>query len=156
VVNVVFGLGGPILEKYIKIKYKMEKINSSSCNGDLKCKKYNFEIKTSNGGKENDKFNFIQIRMNHNCDYILSAYYLDYKNLYDFGELFIFRLTKEDMKKLLLKYGSYAHGTFAKLGKIEMKDLDNNNNSKEYSLRPKYNSKCWNELLAFRVEDITI
>jgi len=42
---------GTLLEKYIKIKYKMEKNNAFSCNGDLKYNDINFEIKTSNGGK---------------------------------------------------------------------------------------------------------
>jgi hypothetical protein len=47
---------GPILEKYIKIKYEMTKNDPSSCNGDLKCNEINVEIKASNGGKENNKF----------------------------------------------------------------------------------------------------
>jgi len=58
---------GPVLEKYIKIKYGMTKNNASCCNGDLKCNDINIEIKASNGGKENNKFNYVQIRMNHNC-----------------------------------------------------------------------------------------
>ena len=47
---------GPVLEKFIKIKYNMTKNNASSCNGDLKCNEINVEIKASNGGKENNKF----------------------------------------------------------------------------------------------------
>lgn len=86
---------GPVLEKYIKIKYKMTKNNASSCNGDLKCNDINVEIKASNGGKENNKFNFVQLRMNHNCEYILTAYYIDYTNLDDLGELYIFKLKKK-------------------------------------------------------------
>jgi hypothetical protein len=63
---------GLILEKYIKKKYKMTKNSTSSCNGDLKYNEINIEIKTSNGGKENNKFNYVQLRMNHNCIYINS------------------------------------------------------------------------------------
>jgi hypothetical protein len=62
---------GPILENYIKYKYNMKKNNTSSCIGDLHCDKIDIEIKASNGGKENNKFNFVQLRMNHNCEYIL-------------------------------------------------------------------------------------
>lgn len=77
---------GPVIEKYIKLKYKMTKNNTSSCNGDLKWNETNIEIKSSNGGKNNNKFNYVQLRMNHNCEYILTAYYIDYKNLDSLGE----------------------------------------------------------------------
>jgi hypothetical protein len=36
---------GPVLEKYIKIKYKMTKNNASLCTGDLRCNEINVEIK---------------------------------------------------------------------------------------------------------------
>jgi hypothetical protein len=147
---------GPVLEKYIKIKYKMTKNSASSCNGDLKCKETNVEIKASNGGKENNKFNFVQLRMNHNCEYILTAYYLDYSNLEDLGELYIFKLNKENIKPLIVKYGGYAHGTIGELGEITIEDLNDVTNPKEYALRPKYGDKCWNELLHFRIDEIII
>ena len=147
---------GPVLEKYIKIKYKMTKNNASSCNGDLKCNEINIEIKASNGGKENDKFNFVQLRMNHKCVYILTAYYINYTNLDNLGELYIFKLNKENIKQLIIKYGCYAHGTIGELGKITMEDLNDPTNPKEYALRPKYDDKCWIELLNFRIDEITI
>jgi hypothetical protein len=147
---------GPILEKFIKNKYNMIKNNASSCNGDLKCNEINVEIKASNGGKDNNKFNFVQLRMNHDCEYIFTAYYIDYCNLDDLGELFIFRLNKENIKNLILKYGGYAHGTIGELGVISLDDLNDVNNQKEYALRPKYGDKCWNELLNFRVDEIII
>jgi hypothetical protein len=144
---------GPILEKYIKFKYNMTKNKSSLCNGDLKINETNIEIKSSNGGKENNKFNFVQIRMNHNCEYILTAYYIDYSNLETLGELFIFKLNKENIKSIILKYGGYAHGTIGELGKITKEDLDDvKNNQKEYAIRAKYGDKCWNELLKFRID----
>lgn len=145
---------GPILEKYIKTKYKMTKNIASSCEGDLKYNDSNFEIKASNGGKENNKFNYVQLRMNHNCEYILTAYYIDYENLDSLGELFIFKLNKERIKPLIVKYGNYAHGTVGELGEITIEDLNNVGNQKEYSLRPKYKDKCWNELLQFRIDDL--
>jgi len=145
---------GPVLEKYIKIKYNMTKNNASSCNGDLQCNETNIEIKASNGGKENNRFNYVQLRMNHQCEYILTAYYIGYENLDSLGELFIFQLKKEDIKPLIMKYGGYAHGTIGELGEITIEDLNDTNNQKEYALRPKYGDKCWNELLQFRIAGI--
>ena len=147
---------GPVLEKYIKVKYNMTKNNASLCNGDLKCNEKNVEIKASNGGKENNKFNFVQLRMNHNCEYILTAYHIDYINLDNLGELYIFKLNKENIKPLIVKYGGYAHGTIGELGEITMDALNDTDNPKEYALRPKYGDKCWIELLNYRVNEITI
>lgn len=144
---------GPILEKYVKIKYKMIKNTVSSCTGDLKHNKNNIEIKASNGGKTNNKFNYVQLRMNHNCNYILTAYYISYDNLEKLGELYIFKLTKDNIKQIIVKYGNYAHGTIDKLGHITIDDLNDLNNQKEYALRPKYGDKCWNELLNYRIEE---
>lgn len=147
---------GPVLEKYIKVKYNMTKNEASWCNGDLRWKETNVEIKASNGGKENNKFNFVQLRMNHSCEYILTAYYVGYTNLDNLGELYIFRLTKENIKPLIVKYGGYAHGTVGELGEITMDDLHNPENPKEYALRPKYGDKCWVELLHYRVDEIIV
>lgn len=147
-------VAGPLIEFYIKTKYNMIKNDASQCIGDLKLNETDIEIKVSNGGKDNNKFNYVQIRMNHVCEYLLTAYYLDYSNIDDNGELFIFRLKKEDIKELILKYGGYAHGTISKLGYITKEDLDNIENEKEYALRPKYNDECWKELLHYRVTDI--
>lgn len=145
---------GPLIEHYIKDKYGMKKNKSSSCNGDLHHNEHNFEIKASNGGKDHNKFNYVQLRMNHMCEYILTAYYLNDENVETEGELFIFKLTKINMKSLILQYGGYAHGTKQKLGEITQEDLENSTNDKEYAIRPKYGDKCWNALLQFRVQEI--
>jgi len=147
-------VSGPLIEHFIKQKYKMIKNNSSLCKGDLLHNDKNIEIKTSNGGKENNKFNYVQLRMNHCCEYIFTSYYLHYDNVETYGELFIFKLVKKDIKTLILKYGEYAHGTKIKLGEITEEDLENTTNDKEYAIRPKYGDKCWNELLNFRVQEI--
>lgn len=147
-------LSGPLIEYYIKDKYGMIKNNSSLCKGDLHDNETNFEIKVSNGGKENNKFNYVQLRMNHSCEYILTAYHINCDNVETEGELFIFKLTKKDIKKIILKHGGYAHGTKQKLGEITEEDLENPTNNKEYAIRPKYGDKCWNELLYFRVQEI--
>jgi hypothetical protein len=132
----------------------MEKNNASLCLGDLQHNQVNFELKISTGGKENNKFNYVQLRMNHDCVYILTAYYLCEDNIDNEGELFIFKLNKDNIKKLILLYGGYAHGTVQKLGKITEIELSNIANDKEYAIRPKYGDKCWNELLSFRVDNI--
>ena len=147
-------VSGPLIENYIKNKYEMIKNDSSLCIGDLHHKQTNFEIKVSNGGKENNNFNYVQLRMNHSCDYILTAYYINFKNVETEGELFIFKLTKPYIRILIFKYGGYAHGTKQKLGEITEEDLENPTNNKEYAIRPKYGDKCWNELLQFRVQEI--
>ena len=147
-------VSGPLIEYYIKNKYGMDKNNASLCLGDLQHNQVNFELKISNGGKENNKFNYVQLRMNHDCVYIFTAYYLCEDNIDSEGDLFIFKLNKDDIKKLILSYGGYAHGTVQKLGKISEIELNNLSNDKEYAIRPKYGDKCWNELLSFRVDDI--
>jgi hypothetical protein len=147
-------VSGPLIEHYIKEKYCMIKNNASRCNGDLQYNKINYEIKISNGGKENNKFNYVQLRMNHDCVYIFTAYYISVDNIESEGELFIFKLNKEDVKRLIFAFGGYAHGTVKKLGEITEVELNNSANDKEYSIRPKYGDKCWNELLKFRVDDI--
>jgi hypothetical protein len=147
---------GPVLEKYIKNKYKMTKNNASSCNGDLNVNDTNIEIKVSNGGKGNNKFNYVQLRMNHSCEYLFTAYYIDYSNLDNLGDLYMFRLNKDQLKPIIIKYGGYAHGTIGELGEITLDDLNDLNNPKEYALRPKYGDKCWNELLQFRVDEFIV
>lgn len=149
-------VSGPLIEHFIKKKYNMIKNCSSLCIGDLKYNNQNLEIKSSNGGKNHNKFNFVQIRMNHDCNYLLTAFYLDENNLDDLGELFIFKLLKNDIKQLILKYGSYAHGTVKSLGSINKIDLDNDKNKREYALRPIYKRLCWNMLLQFRIYEADI
>lgn len=145
---------GVLIEHYIKTTYGMVKNKSSLCNGDLHHNETNFEIKASSGGGKHNKFNFTQLRMNHDCEYILTAYYLSHENAKTRGELFIFKLTKINMKTLIFEYGGYAHGTILKLGEMTKEDLDNPTNDKEYAIRPTYGDKCWNELLHFRVKEI--
>lgn len=144
---------GPILEKFIKKKYNMTKNNASLCCGDLRCNESNFEIKVSNGGKENNKFNYVQLRMNHICEYIFTAYFINYNNLDNLGDLYLFKLNKGNLKKLIIKFGGYAHGTVRELGQITIEDLNDPNNQKEYALRPKYGDLCWIELLKFRIHE---
>lgn len=144
---------GPLIEFYIQNHFKMTKNNASDCMGDLSKGSCNLEIKVSNGNK--GKFNYVQIRFNHNCEYILTAYLLNEDNIEKCGELYIFKLEKQDMKNLVINYGHYAHGTIKKLGPIQYDDLNETNN-KEYALRPKYGDKCWNELMKFRIHETNL
>ena len=114
------------------------------------------ETQKSNGGNFNHKFNYVQLRLNHDCEYLLTAYYLHECNIDRNGELFLFKLNKENIKLLILKYGTYAHGTIKYFGKISENDLNDKYNIKEYALRPIYNSTLTNELLQFRIDEDSI
>lgn len=146
-------LAGPLIERYVQKAFGMRKINASDCAGDLSLHKVNYELKISNGGQHNNKFNYVQLRMNHECDYIFTAYYLDESNVNLMGELFVFHLNKDALKKLVLRYGSYAHGTKRVLGDISEEDLNDKQNKKEYCLRPMYGGPCWKALQEHRIPD---
>ena len=146
---------GLLLELYLQNKLGACKNNPSDCNGDLSKNGVNYEVKTSLGVISNSTFNFVQIRLNHCFDYLLVSYYLSENNVESLGESYIFKLTKEDMKKLLVEHGSYAHGTKLKNGKITEESINNINNTKEYSIRPKFGDKCWNLLMEHRVKEYT-
>lgn len=146
---------GVHLENIICKLGKYEKLNASIAVGDLKKNNKNYEVKISLGGVSRNKFNFVQIRPIHACEYILVSYYLNKENAYtdDPGELYIFSVAANKMKDILLKHGSYAHGTKDKLGVITRDDLVSPNNDKEYAIRPAYGSELWNELQEFRIQE---
>ena len=146
-------LTGPLIEMYIREKYNMKKNDATSCTGDAFHNQKNLEIKVSIGGLVNNKFNYVQIRMNHDCEYLFTAYYVDYCNVEELGELFVFKMKKEDVQDVILHHGGYAHGTIKKLGPITSQDLEDKTNKKEYCLRPKYGDKCWNSLIPFRIDE---
>ena len=144
---------GPLLEKFIQSKFNFIKNKASSdigncCKGDK-----NYEIKVSLGGQTHKKFNFVQIRFYQDCDiYIFTAYHLSNENVDNAGELYIFRIPKIELEKIIIQYGGYAHGTYKKQGPITFETLQNKNNAiKEYSIRPNINDNCWNNLLLFRI-----
>ena len=148
-------ISGSLLEHYICKKYNMSKNKASDSNGDLKINNLNIEVKSSLGGVCCNKFNYVQIRANHMIDYyLLTAYYLATCNVDEFGGLFVFKISKEDMKYFIMKYGSYSHGTVKKLGKITMEDLNDISNNNEYSIRPVFDSKLWKELQRFRSTEL--
>jgi len=145
---------GSLLEKYIIVKFKYSKNKANNCIGDCNKNGNNLEIKVSLGGVNHDKFNYVQIRPSHDCNtYLLTAYYLSYDNIETEGELFIFKISKNEIKNLILKYGSYAHGTVKKNGIITIENLNDKNNINEYALRPKINDNCWKELMKFYINE---
>ena len=93
-------LSGTLIEQYFMNKYNMSKNEASLCIGDAHYKRTNVEIKISCGGVRHNQFNYVQLRINHNCDYILTAYYISYDNIDDNGELFIFKISKSNIKKM--------------------------------------------------------
>ena len=160
-------ISGPLIEYYIINKNNLIKNKSTDCIGD--CSKIynnnnidkqiiikNFEIKASLGGIQHNKFNYVQLRMNHDIDfYILTAYYLCKENIKSKGELFVFMISKIDLKNIIFKYGNYAHGTLNKNGKRSF-DVMNETDKNEYAIRPKYGDNCWKELLNFKVDEKNI
>jgi hypothetical protein len=145
---------GPLLEKYIRIKNNFIKNVASGCNGDCSKDDKNVEIKASIGGARHNKFNWVQLRISHDINYyILTAYNLTSKNIDNQGELYIFTVPKYDMLTLISMYGGYAHGTIKEHGHITIYDLQDENNKKEYALRPLIGDKCWVDIMKFRITD---
>jgi hypothetical protein len=50
-------------------------------------------------------------------------------------------------------YGGYAHGTIKEYGAISITDLQDENNKKEYALRPSFGDKCWLDIMKFRINE---
>jgi hypothetical protein len=148
---------GPLLEKFIRVKNNFVKNTASECNGDCSKDNKNVEIKASLGGVKHNKFNWVQLRVSHDIDYyILTSYHLSSKNVETGGELYVFRVPKDDMLELITKYGGYAHGTNKEHGKITLHNLKDEKNKKEYALRPLYGDKCWVDMIKYRVNDETL
>lgn len=145
---------GSLLERYIRTRFNYTKNKAEDCNGDCSKDGENIEIKVSLGGATHTKFNFVQLRPSHGCDaYILTAYHLNYDNLCSEGELYIFKVSKEEIKKVIMTHGDYAHGTIKEHGSITMDKLNDNASMKEYALRPSFNDACWDALMQYRVSE---
>ena len=148
---------GPFLEKFIRTKFNYIKNKAKDCNGDCSKDGKNSEVKVSLGGTTHTKFNYVQIRPSHDCDtYILTAYNLSPENVKEEGELYVFKVSKSDIKKLIMLYGAYAHGTIKEHGEITIDSLNDEKNIKEYALRPTINDECWKALMLFRVPETAI
>ena len=148
---------GPMLERFIRIKFNYIKNKAEDCIGDCSKDGKNSEVKVSLGGATHTKFNFVQIRPSHDCDtYILTAYHLSFENVDTEGELYVFKVPKEEIKKIIVLYGGYAHGTIKEHGSITLDSLNDEKSIKEYALRPIINDACWKMLISFRVPENTL
>ena len=146
---------GPLIERFIRTKFNYIKNKASECTGDCSKDGQNLEVKVSLGGETHTKFNFVQIRPSHDCNtYILTAYHLSPENVEMEGELYIFKVSKSEIKKIVMSYGGYAHGAIKEHGAITIDSLNDEKNIKEYALRPSINDACFKELLPFRVYDL--
>jgi hypothetical protein len=125
---------GNKLEYYIINKYDMTKISPSLNGGDAYWMDIPIEIKCSSG--RDNKFNFVQIRKP--IHHLFICYTID--------EVYCFLVPPCCIEDFIIRYGTYAHGTFSQYGKIN--ELNEN---REYALRFKYNGKLWNELLQYRM-----
>ena len=142
---------GTILQAYVQRSNHFKPNDAKYCIGDFAIPKRNIEIKCSLGGCEHNQFNFVQIRLSHVCDYLLTAYLLTAENIEEEGELFLFYVPKENMRTLVLEYGGYAHGTVKAQGKICAENLQSHF---LYAIRPKFGTPRWNALMPFRIENV--
>ena len=141
-----------IMERIIKTDLDIKNaINNTSGNGIKNNIKY--EIKISIFAKKS-KFNFVQIRPDHDIDFYILICYDLYKN--KLGQAYILKIPEKVIFNFIVQYGSYAHGTYKKLGKITMNNLKGRNC--EYALRTYSNSNkntknyiFWSELLKYEV-----
>jgi hypothetical protein len=141
-----------LLERFIRIKFNYNKNKAEHCTGDCSKDGNNSEVKVSLGGATHTKFNFVQIRPSHECGiYILTAYHLSPENVESEGELYIFKVPKSDIKKLIVSHGGYAHGTVKEHGVITVENIEKG--MREYALRPTINDNCWKALLMFRIPE---
>ena len=141
---------GTLLEKYIIHHTNATKLNSSDCEGDFEKDEKKIELKVSCGGQTHKRFNYVQLRPSHRVDYyMLTAYYITHENVSNCGELFIFKVPKLDMCDLIVKYGTYAHGTIKKQGPITLESVMSIEHV-EYALRPVYGSQLWSKLLEYK------
>lgn len=139
---------GPLVEKYLRSVFDGKNSSIESCMGDFHTNIFNFEVKCSFVVFKN-RCNFVQIRTTHCIDYFIFVVYLineSYKK--NGGKLYKFRIGMKYMKKLVLKYGTYAHGTKSRFGSINREMIDNDI-SKEYAIRCSIGDACWKELLMF-------
>jgi hypothetical protein len=145
---------GPLLERFIYKKFNYIKNKAKDCIGDCSKNGHNSEIKVSLGGSTHTKFNFVQIRPSQDCEtYILTAYHLSFENVDSEGDLYIFKISKKEIKNIVVSYGGYAHGTIKEHGKITIDSLNDNKSIKEYVLRPSINDNCWKALLPFKISE---
>ena len=96
-----------------------------------------YEIKYSGHAKKS-RLNFVQIRPDHNIDYYILIGYNMHSST-EKGTVYVFKVPADELYKLVVKYGGYAHGTVKKLGTISWDNLKGRNC--EYALRINPNAR---------------
>lgn len=138
---------GVSLQKWITIKFGWDRPDPKLLKGDIVTKKSAFELKVSLGTKTYNKFNFVQVRLQHTVDfYVLIAYYVTEANLAKLGEIFIFKLTKKEIVHFVGK--SYSHGTTSSWAATSAETIKTYS---EKDVRVSFGSKKWVNLLKFRI-----
>ncbi len=141
----------PLLEKYVKNLFILKNKENNISGDALSLNNYKIEIKVSLG-QTNGQFNFVQIRPDHDISYYIFLIYNCFED--EYGKIYWFLIPSNDLYDFVLKYGSYAHGTIKKLGKISKDNFYNKNN--EYCLRPNCIKKktigyiLWNEIIKYK------
>lgn len=138
---------GEVLNSWFRKIFKWEKNSADSRTGDDRLFGiYNVEVKASlcDDGKT---CHYVQIRLTHDIDF----YFLPTYN-FETDKTHFILLNKNQMKKMIIEYGGYAHGTKSEKGNV----IDNIDNPDiEYSLRPNIKSKdnsMWKKLCKFEIE----
>ncbi len=129
---------GHLLEKWIAQTFDYAKDKE----GDVNIHGRSVELKVSLGGKTRKRFNFVQLRLNRDIDFLLVAYHLSKENVQTLGETYLFYVPNKDMKHLLRTHGSLAHGKKAEMS---------GNSFQEKALRPVLGDAAWNALCAFQI-----
>lgn len=108
---------GQTLEMFIKRKFKLQdKVNETS--GDAASAIGNIEIKVSLGDKDGG-WCMQQIRPHHNVDFYLGMFY----SLNEDRVYFIL-IPHNEINKLVMEFGGFAHGTKNKKGKMVIDSED--------------------------------
>jgi len=126
-----------VIQKDLKLEKAENKISGDATkkvlkNMGLSVCNINYEIKISVHA-ESSKINFVQIRPWHAVDfYILIAYDM-YANK-KLGKAFLFKVPAKAMTDIIIKFGSYAHGSLKEKGPITLDSIQQNQHL--YAIRP--------------------
>ena len=142
-----------VFEQVIKHDLKLENA-PDRMSGDASINGLNIEIKCSTHAKHST-FNFVQIRPDHNVQcYLFVGYNLWHADA--LGKEYLFKIPSEDLYKMVVEHGGYAHGSKMVLPAITLATMKGN--GYEYALRvdPNTRGRCkqvlWDKLLKYKVE----
>ena len=142
-----------VFEQVIKHDLKLENA-PDKMSGDASINGLNIEIKCSTHAKHSS-FNFVQIRPDHNVQcYLFVGYNLWHADA--LGKEYLFKIPSEDLYKIVVEHGGYAHGSKTALPAITLATMKGN--GYEYALRvdPNTRGRCkqmlWDKLLKYKVE----